>query len=234
VSSSNKINEKRYTLDLNYDWPTYLEFPSFDTLGDFYDQNGLILTTPKEIQSSKVLHKLNCALALFKHDKALHESINLLIRDIQVVNQPHPEIDISHSDPKIPFSIFVSVCDDDSPISNLRVAESILHEAMHLKLTLLESAVPLVKHIDGNLYYSPWRDEKRSARGVLHGLFVFAAILNFYQYLHKNVDSHEAKIYLSGRKKQITKELNSLERFPKCVDLTADGASLARNLLPLS
>ena len=232
LSFSEHINEKRYALDLNYDRPSYLELPSFDTLGDFYDQNALILTPPEEIESSNIVHKLNCALALFKQDKALHETINLLVRVIQVVNQSHPEIDISHSDPKIPFSIFVSVCEDSSPISNLRVAESILHEAMHLKLTLLEAVVPLVNSDSSETFYSPWREEPRPIRGVLHGIFVFRAIHDFYTMLLKiQINSVENDRFVMDRIDEIKAELNSSNGFEQAKDLTLWGTKLVEQLL---
>lgn len=47
--------------------------------------------------------------------------------------------DVSHSTPVLPLSIFVSVPGADERHAELRLAESIIHEAMHLQLTFIES-----------------------------------------------------------------------------------------------
>jgi HEXXH motif-containing protein len=159
------------------------------------------------------------------------DDVLTLVRSIQVLQSEDDEIDVSYSHPGIAFSIFVSLCKDISPLSDLRVAESILHEAMHLKLTLIEKIVPLVKVDTGNRYYSPWREELRPARGVLHGMFVFRTILDFFRGL--GVPEGEGIAgYLTFRKEQIIHELRQLRGFYTCPDFTPDGAILTENLLP--
>ncbi|MFM9951815.1 MAG: aKG-HExxH-type peptide beta-hydroxylase [Saprospiraceae bacterium] len=210
----------------------YLESPSFDQLGDFYQEHGLAPLFEPEFKSNQIITKLNKAMAVLALVKPAHSCIAKLVRSVQVLKQEDAEIDVSYSHPQIPFSIFVSVCEDDSDIFNLRVAESILHEAMHLKLTLIEGIVPLVKPFTGNLYYSPWRDEGRPAQGVLHGLFVFKSILDFYCQIAPNIGFNKVGDYLEFRKFQIINELNELKDFFVCQDLTQDGANLSKNLLP--
>ncbi|HEX8333008.1 MAG TPA: HEXXH motif-containing putative peptide modification protein, partial [Segetibacter sp.] len=160
----------------------YVEMPSFQ-LQSFYDEHGLELLTENEIEVDAALLKLNKAFSVLRNIEPAYDCISLLVRSIHILRQADVEIDLSYSHPNIPFSIFVSVCADDSTISNLRVAESILHEAMHLKLTLIENFIPLVRLNTNSTFYSPWRDEERPVRGVLHGLFVFTAIIEFYKEL---------------------------------------------------
>jgi HEXXH motif-containing protein len=212
---------------------TFLEMPSFYLLKSFYDEHGLEPLTEKEIEANAVLQKLGGAMSILKYLKSACDCITILVHSIQVLQQPVAEIDVSYSHPEIPFSIFLSVCEDESTISNLRVAESILHEAMHLKLTLIENIVSLVKS-DNNLYYSPWRDEERPVRGVLHGLFVFRAIYKFYSELNKSDKLGNVGNYFNLRKEQLENEISSLKGFPQSLGLTDYGAILATNLLPLN
>jgi len=225
----------RFPISCNLENETiYLETPSLDYLQHFYDKHGLYPYSEYEIETNAVLSKLKSAIAVFDLVKPAYTCIAKLVRSIQVLKQDDVEIDISYSHPKIPFSIFVSVCQDSSPLSSLRVAESILHEAMHLKLTLLENVVQLVKPNTGNLFFSPWRDEKRPAQGVLHGLFVFRAILDFFGELGNNPNSEIMTNHLNNRNEQIAHEINLLKDFHSCPDLTKDGATLTKNLLPLN
>ena len=84
---------------------------------------------------------------------------------------------MSHSEPTIPFSIFVSAPRPAEKDPVIRLAESLIHEAMHLQLTLVENVLPLVS-TEGQ-GYSPWQGRPRPARGLLHGLYVFTVILHF-------------------------------------------------------
>jgi hypothetical protein len=210
-----------------------MENPSFISLKDFYEEHGLSPSTTVDLAINDSLFKLKKAIELIALVNPAFNCISKLVRSIQVLQQEDEEIDISYSHPKVPFSIFVSVCKDTSTLSNLRVAESIIHEAMHLKLTLLENSNKLVEYNTGNLFFSPWRDEKRPAQGVLHGLFVFRAILAFYNKLDNYADK-KVMDYLNFRKEQIQEEIGLLNNFYLCPDLTKDGAILTKNLLSLN
>jgi len=212
----------------------FLEMPAFNLLQSFYDEHGLEPLTEKEIQTNAVLQKLQGAMSILRYLKSACDCITFLVHSIQVLQQPDAEIDVSYSHPEIPFSIFLLVCEDDSTISNLRVAESILHEAMHLKLTLIENIVPLVQPNTTSLHYSPWRDEERPVRGVLHGLFVFRAIYEFYSELDKSDKLGNVGNYINLRKEQLENEIFSLKGFPQSLGFTVYGAILAKNLLPWS
>jgi HEXXH motif-containing protein len=84
--------------------------------------------------------------------------------------------DVSFSDPAIPFSVFVSAPTRGDRSSMLRVAESLIHETMHLQLTLFEGQSPLIDTTTNWSMYSPWKRQERSAHGILHGLYVFCMI----------------------------------------------------------
>jgi hypothetical protein len=212
----------------------YLETPSFNYLDNFYSEHGLHPCNEIELVSNNALTKLKSAMAVIDLIKPAYSCVTKLVRSVQVLKQEDAEIDVSYSHPVIPFSIFVSVCQDNTAPSNLRVAESMLHESMHLKLTLIENVIQLVKPNTGNVYFSPWRDEKRPAQGILHGLFVFRAILDFYNELSTILDSRIISDFLNIRKEQIGYEISLLKQFQYCFDLTKDGAILSKNLLPLN
>ncbi|HNW18765.1 MAG TPA: HEXXH motif-containing putative peptide modification protein [Sphingorhabdus lacus] len=81
--------------------------------------------------------------------------------------------DVSHSDPAWSGLILVSM-PPASPVGDLRLAEGIIHEAMHHNLSALEETVCLVATEARS--YSPWKECDRPASGVLHGLYVFGCI----------------------------------------------------------
>ena len=119
---------------------------------------------------------VSAAVALLGDVPSLAESTGSVVRALHVI---HAEAgyDTSHSEPTIPFSVFVSVPTPGENDAVIRVAESIVHEAMHLQLTLVEGVLPLVA-IDGE-GFSPWQGRVRPVGGLLHGLYVFSVILRF-------------------------------------------------------
>jgi HEXXH motif-containing protein len=63
-----------------------------------------------------------------------------------------------------------------------QMAECLLHEAMHQYLFRLESCARLfdITSPSEELFYSPWRQDKRPLRMTLHGSFVFSAVADLY------------------------------------------------------
>jgi len=90
--------------------------------------------------------------------------------------------DVSHSEPRWPHLIFVSL-PPPTHVGDLRLAEAIVHEAMHLNLSLAEGRTSLIE--DDTQLYSPWRSTARPAGGVLHGVYVFAVLLRFFEDLDR-------------------------------------------------
>ncbi len=209
-----------------------LEEPDFDHLRAFYDEHGLEPLPIAELFTGHVPAKLCRALAMLAEVAPAHACVLALTHSVQVLRQPDPEIDVSYSHPAIPFSVFVTVCEEDSELAALRVAEAVLHETMHLHLTLLESVVDLVQTGSLAVYYSPWRDEDRPVRGVLHGLFVFRAVQAFYQALITQAGcTGEATDFASERLLSIAQEVQLVADFMQADGLTAAGRQLAANLL---
>lgn len=210
---------------------TQVEWPDFQQLGTFYEAHGLAEALILVDELPAALPKLVAACAELARVPAAAACVGQLVRSLLVLRQPEAEVDLSYSHPAVPFSVFVSVCADTSPVASLRVAESILHEAMHLQLTLLEGVLPLVHATSEATFYSPWRDEPRPVRGVLHGLYVFRIIAAFYRQLQERPLSGEQQEFISARQATMQQEFETLAGFPEATGLSSAGQQLARQLL---
>ena len=144
-----------------------------------YQDMGLSFYTPDEMANSNVLQRLHDALDVVAQVPTLQRTVVTLLQICHVLKPEDDAYDVSHSDPHVPFSVFVSVPQRCGPTDALRVAESLVHEAMHLQLTLIERLVPLIKE-SGQTYFSPWKATRRSPRGVLHALYVFRVVESFF------------------------------------------------------
>ncbi|WP_165585146.1 aKG-HExxH-type peptide beta-hydroxylase [Chryseobacterium soli] len=211
----------------------YLEYPQVPFFNFFYEEHGLEPENKSEIDDC-TFQKLKKALDVFKQIPGANICISSLVKRIQVLKQFDDEIDTSYSHPLIPFSIFISLCTDSSTTSSLRVAESILHEAMHLKLTLIEKHIDLIKPDTLEKFYSPWRDEQRPLRGVLHGLFVFKSVFEMYKFLCNNSKDYKNTDHIYYRMEDITEEFRTIKNLALNNGFTEAGANFVNNLLPSS
>lgn len=225
------LGDSPVTLELGDKLPL-VELPELPRLGNFYEEHGLEPLPYDELLDGQAGAKLQAAWHLLASVPTVQAGMRALIKTIQVLRSPDPEIDVSYSHPTVPFSVFVTVGEDCSAISSLRVAESLLHEAMHLKLTLIEQEVPLVQPNSQSQFYSPWREELRPIQGVLHGMFVFAAVRNFYKaIIPKLVQDQKAIAFVRSRINTIADEFQTLNGFPDIIGLTNAGRQIATNLL---
>ena len=219
---------ERFVIPIDLDTEDiYIEIPSQEHLSTFYKENGLELYTKEELDSLESINILNNAFTTIRTVRSIFNCVTTLVRAIQILKSGDPDNDVSYSHPDIPFSIFVSICDNQTEEAILRIAESIIHEAMHLQLTLIENYIDLVKPNNTDIYYSPWRDEKRPARGVLHGLYVFRAIYEFFSELKKYSQTDFTRKYSQNRQQSIADDIEKVKGFSFCPDLTVHGATLA-------
>ncbi len=61
-------------------------------------------------------------------------------------------------------------------------AETLVHEAQHLKLCALLDLVTITRPDDGRTYYAPWRDDPRPARGLLQGAYAYLGVAGFWRF----------------------------------------------------
>ena len=178
-----------------------------------------------------VAPQLEEALSLLNLVPTVWPTVSTLVGSLHIIDPGGDETDVSFSDPAVPFSVFISVPPTWSEVAALRVAEAVLHEAMHLQLTLVERVVPLVLPNSG-LYYSPWRDEQRNSVGILQALYVFGVIRSFLRAIPVQ-QSSPAGDHVVNRIAQIDSQIEQVQRFRECDELTPDGAALVGWLIDM-
>ncbi len=146
------------------------------------------------------------------------------------------DYDVSYSDPAIPFSVFISAPERYDRGSILRVAENLIHETMHLQLTLFENLCPLVDTASPWSIYSPWKQQTRSAQGILHGLYVFCVVRWMWEQLSKTSRNRTEIEFALGRLDEIDKDVSTVRGLEQSPALTDAGRRflyhLFRSLLP--
>lgn len=196
-----------------------------------YRNMGLAFYTPEEIMHPGVIDCVQEAINLLVYVPTLQTTVATLVRSCHLLQATDDDYDVSHSDPQVPFSIFVSVPQTRRPHDALRVVESIVHEAMHLQLTLLEQILPLV-HLSDHAYFSPWKGTYRSPQGVLHALYVFRVIDRFLEQLQAlPVWSAASAGYMRNRRDDIARQIGEIETFKDCPALTTWGMKFVRRLM---
>lgn len=196
-----------------------------------YEEIGLTFYTPDEIVGMPVLTCLQEALALLACLPTLHHTVATLVRVCHLLKPADDDYDVSYSDPQVPFSIFVSIPPRCTPHDALRVAESLVHEAMHLQLTLMEQVVPLVQPSTERVF-SPWKGTYRSVQGVLHALYVFRVIEQcFERLLALPGCSSDSANHMRQRRRDIAVQVHEIETLQNSPALTALGCHFVRRLL---
>jgi HEXXH motif-containing protein len=154
------------------------------------------------------------------------------IHEIILLHAQDDAFDVSHSEPRWPNRIFVSV-PRPSPVQNFRLAEAIVHEAMHLNLSAFERLIPLV--VDRHFLKSPWRSEPRPAAGVLHGIYVFCCVYRFFGHLQARLPLGEsARQHAVYRQIEIASQLKSIDYCSLRTSLSSAGTSLLDDLLKMT
>ena len=196
-----------------------------------YQDMGLVFCTPDETKQPAVFNCLQEAVNLLRYEPTLQTTITALVRVCHVLKAEDDDYDVSHSDPQVPFSIFISVPRRRRPNDALRVIESIVHEAMHLQLTLIEHHLPLIDR-SVSTHFSPWKGSYRSPQGVLHALYVFRVIDRYFERLQTlSILSVDDASYISDRRETIWKQIDEIRTFGECPDLTSCGSDVVRRLL---
>ena len=207
-----------------------VEFLTAECIGHYQDI-GLTFYSPDELANSTVLRCLQDAIDLLVQAPTLQKTVATLMRACHILKPEDGDYDVSHSDPRVPFSVFVSVPQKPGSTDTLRVAESLVHEAMHLQLTLIERLHPLV-HASNQTYFSPWKGTQRSPKGILHALYVFRVLDRFFERLLALPGWPAASVaHMRARRHEITLQVNTVETFKSCPALTAVGTSFIDRLI---
>ena len=185
----------------------------------------------QEIQSDRVTNQLEEAIELLDGVPTILATVCSLIRCLHLLDTSDDQVDVSFSEPQMPFSVFISIPGPGAQDGIYRVAEAILHEAMHLQLTFIEGFVPLVEPTE-TTYFSPWRNEYRTPLGVLHALYVFRVIDAFFgAILADDQESESLRCHASKRQAEITQQIESIRDFREYPSLTDAGAAFVSRML---
>jgi len=209
-----------------------------EVISNKYNKSGVTFYSEEEFYANGRVHNefLDCLSAAFDliiKVPSLFETARHLVKSIHLIKPEDDDYDVSFSEPHIPFSIFISVPQKNTRINALRVAEAIVHEVMHLQLTLIENIVPLV--IPGEeLVYSPWKEEYRTPQGVLHAIYVFTVIRNLMIQIFNNSLTDDIKFHINERNEQIKNQILKIDNFINCLKLTEHGREFSKNLIAIN
>jgi HEXXH motif-containing protein len=109
-------------------------------------------------------------------DNLLGSEIDTAVRAIVPVRSQNPEVHISATFKEAPGVIALSWT-PDTPV----LAEALVHEYHHGKLnTLFAADVLITGPTKEAIFYSPWRPDPRPLVGLLHGVFAFHSVVDFW------------------------------------------------------
>lgn len=185
---------------------------------------------PQQRVLREILHDSAGLLALTPR---LNGAVRAAVSEI-VLLRARPAFDISHSEPRWPHTIFISVPSRLSEVGALRAVENIIHEAMHLQLTIWERAAPLILDHTSKMA-SPWRKEPRHFQGVMHGFYVFRCIdAFFYALAESGYLDMEGIAHVRKRREQITEELSGIDYDQLAKGMTPVGRDFLATFIRIS
>ncbi|MDB5580829.1 MAG: hypothetical protein JWR80_6005 [Bradyrhizobium sp.] len=183
------------------------------------------------IGCDRVRSALEAALGVLDLVPEAAHAVRVLVRAVHVIATDGPDYDRSYSDPAIPFSIFVGIHPEPVRDEAMRLAEGLVHEAMHLELSLAEALVPMVEGSDER-WLSPWQGRPRPVQGLLHGLYVFRAIGRFWgRVLDVLQPDDDRRTFAAKRVAEIEREVLDSSDFVASAELTKTGRALAQGLI---
>ena len=196
-----------------------------------WERPGFRFFSEEEIQMGGVKGRVEEAFHLLDGVPTVLATVCSLIRSLHMLDTSDDQVDVSFSEPSMPFSVFVSVPGPGIDDGIFRVAEAILHEAMHLQLTFIEGFVPLVEPSE-TTYFSPWRNEYRTPLGVFHALYVFCVIDAFFGAILADDEERDSlRCHAAKRRAQITQQIELIRDFREDSSLTDAGTNLVSRLL---
>ena len=164
----------------------------------------------------------------------LSSSIEHLVRCVHLLKAPSPEVDCSYSRPDLPFSVLLSVPDKGTPARVERATEALVHETMHLQLSLVERRIPLIESGRTEaVAFSPWRNCERNVQGVLHALYVFVVVQKLWQRAVQRTPCGLDREFAEARVRSIRDEVARTRHLAASTGLSLEGRQLVRQLLAL-
>ena len=191
---------------------------------------GLRFASEADLRDMNFRQTLVRALEFISLDHLIEGTVAGLCRSLHVLVASGRDFDVSYSDPFLPLSVFVS-CPLASERNRVeRLTENVIHEALHLQLSLVERVQPLV--VDGpdeEPVFSPWKDECRTVRGIVHAVYVFGNLRSFWKGVA--TDRPDSSSFAQARMQTIDTEMAGAAHLVKNRSLTAAGLRLATSFL---
>lgn len=186
---------------------------------------GIELAAEADICNPRIPKALLEAFDLVRTVLPLYGTVAGVCRSLHLLTPSGQGFDTSYSDPLLPFSMFVS-CPEDSESDRVeRLAENLVHEALHLQLTLVERNRPLVLDTPSEeSYFSPWKNAWRDVHGVIHAVYVFSNLRHFWS----RVAAEESKssAFARSRVEAIGQEIDAARQLATSPFLTEMGRQL--------
>ncbi len=202
-----------------------------DEIARQWVSQGIRFFGAEEILREGVKERVEDAIRLLAGVPTMLATVCSLVRSLHLLDPIDNQVDVSFSEPDLPFSAFISVPGSGAQDGPFRVAEALLHEAMHLQLTLIEGFVPLVEPTEIT-YFSPWRSEYRTPLGVLHALYIFRVIDSFFrEILADGPESESLRCHAFNRRAEIAQQIESIRDFRECPNLTDTGSAVVSWML---
>lgn len=193
-------------------------------------RTGLCFAAPTDVERMNFRQVLERSLGLIRRVEPILGTVSGLCRSLHVLKASGYGFDCSYSDPLLPFSIFASCPMPTENNGAERLAENIVHEALHLQLSLVETIEPsIAKSPEASDLYSPWKGERRPVQGVLQGVYVFGNLRCFWARIAAQFSTSSS--FAEARIKEIDDELASVQDLARHSGLTRIGRSIAKSLL---
>ena len=154
----------------------------------------------------------------------LENVISIYINTIVPLKSPDTAYDISCTSKNFPGLIFASDCEP------YQFTEVIIHEFSHNILNdilnnykIFQSSSPA-----DSIFYSPWRPDPRPLVGILHALYVFGNVAEYYKRLFDN--NKATKSYINKFSLIISRIEKGLKIFDKYSNLTKLGEEIKQKI----
>ncbi len=191
---------------------------------------GFHFATEHDLHNLVFEEMLIQSLELARTVESIHGTITGMCRSLHVLVSDHEGFDVSFSEPSLPFSIFISCPGRTEPNPVERLTENIVHEALHLQLSLVERIVPLIDPIvPEETAFSPWKSERRPIRGLIHAVYVFGNLRRFWESV--SMDKPEFLEFAQTRIESIGREMEDVRNVFTGQPLTSAGKRLVSSML---
>ena len=179
ISQSQSILFSKGRIILN----SYDPYYKYEIIIPYVFPNNLKASSPdyKELVNWGNLIK-NTQKILYKYWPEIEDVIGFYIHEIVPIKSPLTDVDISCTSSTFHGTVF---CSDTEPY---QMAEVLIHEFSH---NLLNDVMDNYDIFDSEYskeeeFYSPWRNDPRHLKGILHAIYVFEKVAEYYSRLLKN------------------------------------------------